>query len=65
MNIFCHKTFKNACINDHFNWTENRIPVSNIKNQGGNSQNFLGKFVRFCVSVGPKILRLFRFIVLF
>jgi hypothetical protein len=32
---------------------------------GGNSQNFLGKFVRFFVSLGLKILRLIRFKVLF
>ncbi len=27
---------------------------------GGDSQNFLGKFVRFFITVGLKILRLFR-----
>jgi len=32
---------------------------------GGNSQNFLGKFVRFFVTLGPKILWLFGLKVLF
>jgi len=32
---------------------------------GGDSQNFLGKFVIFFVTSGPKILRLFRLKVLF
>jgi len=36
-----------------------------VKDQGGNSQNFLGKFVRFFLTLGLKILRLFRFKVLF
>jgi hypothetical protein len=36
-----------------------------FKNEGGNSQNFLGKFVRFFVTLGTKILRLFRLKVLF
>jgi len=36
-----------------------------IKNQDGNSQNFLGKFVRFFLTLGLKILRLFRLKVLF
>jgi len=30
------------------------------KVQGGDSQNFLGKFARFFVTLGLKILRLFR-----
>ncbi len=33
--------------------------------QGGNSQNFFGKFVRFFVTLGLKILRLFRLKVVF
>jgi len=33
--------------------------------QGGNSQNFLGKFVRFFVTVGLKILRFFKLKVYF
>jgi len=33
--------------------------------QGGNLQNFLGKFVRFFETLGLKILRLFRLKVLF
>ncbi len=36
-----------------------------IKDQGSDSQNFLGKFVRFFVTLGIKILRLFRLKVLF
>jgi len=36
-----------------------------IKGQGGDSQNFLQKFVRFFVTLGLKILRLFRLRVLF
>jgi hypothetical protein len=32
---------------------------------GGTSQNFSGKFVRFFVTLGHKILRLFRLTVLF
>jgi hypothetical protein len=32
---------------------------------GGNSQNFLGKFVRFFVTLGLEILRLFMLKVLF
>jgi len=36
-----------------------------VDSQGGNSQNFLGKFVRFFVTFGLKILRLFRFKILF
>jgi hypothetical protein len=36
-----------------------------LKVLGGNSQNFLGKFVRFLVTLGLKILRLFRLKVLF
>jgi len=32
---------------------------------GGNSQNFLGEFIRFFVTLGLKILRLFRLKVLF
>jgi len=35
------------------------------KAQGGNSQNFLRKFVRFFVTLGLKILRLNRLKVLF
>ncbi len=33
--------------------------------QGGNSQNFLGKFVRLFLTLGLKILGLFRLKVLF
>jgi len=36
-----------------------------VKNQDGDSQNFLRKFVRFCVTLGLKILRLFRLKVVF
>jgi len=36
-----------------------------LKLLGGDSQNFLGKFVRFFVTLGLKILRLFRLKVLF
>jgi len=32
---------------------------------GGNSQNFLHKFVRFFVTLGPKILRLLGLKVIF
>jgi len=39
------------------------VPI--IENLSGNSQNFLGKFVRFFVTLGLKILRLFRLTVLF
>jgi hypothetical protein len=35
------------------------------KSLGGDSQNFLHKFLRFFVILGLKILRLFRFKVLF
>jgi len=35
------------------------------KTLGGNSQNFLQKFVRFFVTLGIKILRLIRLKVLF
>jgi hypothetical protein len=35
------------------------------KDPGWDSQNFLGKFVRFFVTLGLKILRLFRLKVLF
>jgi hypothetical protein len=35
------------------------------ENLGGNSQNFLHKFVRFFVTLGIKILRLFKLKVLF
>jgi hypothetical protein len=35
------------------------------KTQGGNSQNFLGKFIRFFVTLDLKIMRLFRLKVLF
>ncbi len=38
---------------------------TNILLLGGNSQNFLCKFVRFFVTLGLKILRLFRLKVLF
>jgi hypothetical protein len=38
---------------------------SEIADQGGYSQNFLSKFVRFFVTLGLKILRLFRLKVLF
>ncbi len=31
-----------------------------LMKQGGNSQNFLGKFVRFFITLGLKILRLLR-----
>jgi len=34
------------------------------KDQGGDSQNFIGKFVRFFVTLGLKILRLYRLTVL-
>jgi len=37
----------------------------NYKWQGTDSQNFLGKFVRYLVILGLKILRLFRLKVLF
>jgi len=33
--------------------------------RGGDSQKFLGKFVRFFLTLGLKILRLFRLKVLF
>jgi len=36
-----------------------------IRIQGGDSQNFLQKFVRFFVTLGLKILRLFRLKVLY
>jgi len=39
------------------------VPI--IENLSENSQNFLGKFVRFFVTLGLKILRLFRLTVLF
>jgi riboflavin kinase/FMN adenylyltransferase len=34
--------------------------IHNFVDLGGNSQNFLSKFVRFCVTFGLKILRLLR-----
>jgi hypothetical protein len=37
----------------------------NAKGPGGNSQNFLCKFVRFFVTLGLKILRLLRLQVVF
>jgi len=39
--------------------------VCKNKNQGGNSQNFLRKFVNFSLTLSLKILRLFRLKVLF
>jgi len=39
--------------------------VKKFKDLGGNSQNFLLKFIRFFVTLGLKILRLFRFKVVF
>ena len=42
-----------------------RLNVGMIPPLGVNSQNFIGKFVRFLVSLGFKILRLFRLKVLF
>jgi len=33
--------------------------------QGGDSQNYLGKFIRFFVTLGLEILRLFRLKILF
>ncbi len=39
--------------------------LKDLKNLGGNSQNFLGKFVRFFVTMGFKFLRLFRLKVLY
>ncbi len=44
-------------------WTQGKI-YSTIAH-GGDSQNFLGKFERFFVTLGLKILRLFRLKVLF
>jgi len=35
-----------------------RPEVEEQKNMGGNSQNFLSKFVRFFLTLGPKFLRL-------
>jgi len=45
-----------------------RLSIGEIevkRRQSGNSQNFLGKFVRFFLTLGLKILRLFRLKVLF
>jgi hypothetical protein len=45
------------------------ILIKRLKNKfkilGGNSQNFLGQFVRFFITLGLKILRLFRLKVVF
>ncbi len=38
---------------------------NNKEKQGWNSQNFLHKFVRFFLSLGLKVLRLFRLKVFF
>ncbi len=46
-------------------FTDLQIEQIKIGDMGGNSQHFLHKFVRFFVTLGLKILRLFRLKVLF
>jgi len=54
----------NICsANTHFDLY--KIFIIRLMKQGWDSQNFLHKFVRFFVTLGIKILRLFRLKVIF
>jgi len=55
----------NAISSDNLTTFETVYYNGLLRSQGGNSQNFLSKFVRFFVTLGLKILRLQRLKVVF